>query len=234
MPEIEIAPQTNIKELVRAAADCRAGLTAFGLGCSGCGRESREQVREVEQGARGARPARRADRRRTERGSSVGSVPKIAEESRRPAARARAPLAAVRSSRTRFRSCRAKAASASRWSRAARRRAPPQELSRRHHRRRYHRALDPRLFGLHSRCGSKPTGQTTPAGSTAAAHASAVTRQRDRSRSARTSLPAQEDKAMIWRGPIVAGVIRQFYEQYSGASWTFYSSIFRRARPTHR
>jgi hybrid cluster-associated redox disulfide protein len=49
MPEIEIAPQTNIKELVAQLPIAAQVLTAFGLGCSGCGVSKYENV---EQGAR--------------------------------------------------------------------------------------------------------------------------------------------------------------------------------------
>src|SRR5580700_1757699 len=85
MPEIDIAPQTNIKELVAQLPIAAEVLTAFGLGCSGCGVSKYENV---EQGARahGLRVepivAALQEARRS------GTVPKIAEEARRPAARA--------------------------------------------------------------------------------------------------------------------------------------------------
>ncbi|MGB7017472.1 MAG: DUF1858 domain-containing protein, partial [Candidatus Cybelea sp.] len=49
MPELQIAPQTNIKELVVHWQLAAEVLTAFGLGCSGCGVSKYETV---EQGAR--------------------------------------------------------------------------------------------------------------------------------------------------------------------------------------
>ncbi|MGA9569498.1 MAG: DUF1858 domain-containing protein, partial [Candidatus Acidiferrales bacterium] len=47
--EIEIAPQTNIKELVTALPIAADVLTQFGLGCSGCGVSKYETI---EQGAK--------------------------------------------------------------------------------------------------------------------------------------------------------------------------------------
>jgi len=42
------------------------------------------------------------------------------------------------------------------------------------------------------------------------------------------------DKAVIWRGPMVHGVVKQFLEQVAWASWTSSLSTCRRARVTYR
>lgn len=85
MPEIEITPQTNIKELVARLPIAADVMNAFGLGCSGCGVSRYETV---EEGARAhglqsdpiVAALRQAHR--------SGSVPPIAEQDRRPARRA--------------------------------------------------------------------------------------------------------------------------------------------------
>jgi len=49
MHSLEIAPQTNIKDLVAGLPIAADVMTAFGLGCSGCGVSTYETI---EQGAR--------------------------------------------------------------------------------------------------------------------------------------------------------------------------------------
>ena len=83
--EIEIAPQTNIKELVAALPIAADVLTQFGLGCSGCGVSKYETI---EQGAK-------AHGLRVEpivaalgQARLSGCVPMISNEDRTPARRA--------------------------------------------------------------------------------------------------------------------------------------------------
>ncbi len=72
----------------------------------------------------------------------------------------------------------------------------------------------PRLFGLRTPLDIKadPTGARDAKGAPRALMVPAVTRSAIEVVSSNL-LTDQEDQAMIWRGPIVSGVIRQFYEQ---------------------
>ena len=83
--ELEITPETNIKELVARLPIAAQVMNAFGLGCSGC---SVSKYETIEQGAASARFAHRADRRGPQAAGRSGSVPSIAEDDRRPARRA--------------------------------------------------------------------------------------------------------------------------------------------------
>ena len=74
----------------------------------------------------------------------------------------------------------------------------------------------PRLFGLTTPLGIE-SDPNTPAGTQPRPLMTpAVTRSAIEVVSANL-LTDKEDTAMIWRGPILSGVIRQFYEQVSGA-----------------
>src|SRR5215469_12997037 len=83
--EIEIAPQTNIKELVAALPIAAEVMTAFGLGCSGCGVSKYETI---EQGANAH--GLRVDPIVTalQQARLSGFVPLISNDDRRPAKRA--------------------------------------------------------------------------------------------------------------------------------------------------
>ncbi|MBV8197370.1 MAG: Mrp/NBP35 family ATP-binding protein, partial [Candidatus Eremiobacteraeota bacterium] len=71
----------------------------------------------------------------------------------------------------------------------------------------------PKLFGLHEPLVIAPDpNKTTPQGQPQPLITPAVSRSAIEIVSANL-LTDKEDTAMIWRGPIVAGVIRQFYEQ---------------------
>jgi hybrid cluster-associated redox disulfide protein len=211
MLELEIAPQTNIKELVAQLPVAAEVLGAFGLGCSGCSVSTYETV---EQGARAhglrAEPIVEALReaRRT------GRVPPIAQEARRPAARApgsfsgRAKIAhtiPIMSGKGGVGKSLVTALLAI-------------GLRRKHYR---VGILDaditgpsiPRLFGLHEplTIEADPV-KTTPQGQPQPLMSPAISRSAIEIVSSNL-LTDREDTAMIWRGPIVAGVIRQFYEQ---------------------
>ena len=70
----------------------------------------------------------------------------------------------------------------------------------------------PRLFGLHEPLDIFPDPATAKSERPRGLFVPAVTRSAIEVVSANL-LTAEEDTAMIWRGPIVSGVIRQFYEQ---------------------
>ncbi|MGB6950402.1 MAG: P-loop NTPase, partial [Candidatus Cybelea sp.] len=71
----------------------------------------------------------------------------------------------------------------------------------------------PRLFGLHEPLNIQPDPvKTTPQGQPQPLMSPAISRSAIEVVSANL-LTDREDTAMIWRGPIVASVIRQFYEQ---------------------
>jgi hybrid cluster-associated redox disulfide protein len=211
MPEIEIAPQTNIKELVAQLPIAAEVLTAFGLGCSGCGVSKYENV---EQGARahGLRVEPIVDALKEARRS--GSVPKIAEESRRPAARAPGAF----SGRTKF----AHTIPIMSGKGGVGKSLVTALLAVGLRRKNYSVGIIdaditgpsiPRLFGLHRPMliEADPV-KTTPQGQPQPLMHPAVTRSAIEVVSSNL-FTEQEDKAMIWRGPIVASVIRQFYEQ---------------------
>jgi hybrid cluster-associated redox disulfide protein len=211
MPDIEIRPQTNIQELVARLPIAAAVMNAFGLGCSGCGVSKYETI---EQGARahGLRiePILLAldDARRS------GAVPPIRDDDRRPERRApgafsgRASIAhtiPVMSGKGGVGKSLVTALLAI-------------GLRRQHYR---VGILDaditgpsiPKLFNLHEPLSIQADpvkrnaqGQPQPLISPA------ITRSAIEVVSANL-LTDREDTAMIWRGPIVAGVIRQFYEQ---------------------
>ena len=72
----------------------------------------------------------------------------------------------------------------------------------------------PRLFGLREPLGVEkdPNEKPNPGGQTRPLFVPATTRSAIEVVSANLLTP-EEDTAMIWRGPILSGVIRQFYEQ---------------------
>ena len=210
---LELSPQTNIRELVQALPIAEAVLTKFGLHCAGCGVNKYETI-EAGAKAHGLRVepilAALEDAKRT------GTVPQIAEADR--TAQRRAPGAFTR--------------------RAAFKHVVPvmsgkggvgkslvtsllavglrgQNLK--------VGILDaditgpsiPRLFNLHEplRLAEDPHAQPQPGGQPAPPlMVPAVSRSAIEIVSSNL-LTDQEDVAMIWRGPILSGVIRQFYEQ---------------------
>jgi hybrid cluster-associated redox disulfide protein len=211
MPELQIAPQTNIKELVMDWPLAAEVLTAFGLGCSSCGVSKYETI---EQGARahGLRVepivAALADARRS------GSVPPIAAEARRPAARAPGAFAG----RTKIAHTIPIMSGKGGVGKSLVTALLAIGLRRKHFR---VGILDaditgpsiPRLFGLHEPLDIQPDPvKTTPQGQPQPLMSPAISRSAIEVVSANL-LTDREDTAMIWRGPIVASVIRQFYEQ---------------------
>ncbi|HZV76218.1 MAG TPA: P-loop NTPase [Candidatus Babeliales bacterium] len=209
--EIEISPQTNIKELVARLPVAADVMNAFGLGCSGCGVSKYETI---EQGARahGLRIEPILQALQAAKGS--GRVPPIREEDRRPATRAPGAF----SGRARIAHTVAIMSGKGGVGKSLVTALLAIGLRRRHAR---VGILDaditgpsiPKLFGLQEplRIEADPV-KTTPQGQPQPLISPAVSRSAIEVVSSNL-LTDQEDTAMIWRGPIVAGVIRQFYEQ---------------------
>lgn len=209
--EIEIAPETNIRTLVAQLPIAAQVMEAFGLGCSGCG-VGRSETIEQGAAAHGLRVEPIVAALKQARLS--GFVPLIANEDRRPAPRApgefrgRARIAhvvAVMSGKGGVGKSLVTALIAL-------------GLRRRHLR---VGILDaditgpsiPKLFGLRERLivHADPSAKT-PQGQPLPLMIPAQSRTAIEVVSANL-LTDQEDTAMIWRGPILTGVIRQFYEQ---------------------
>src|SRR5580698_563745 len=209
--ELEITPETNIKELVARLPVAAQVMNAFGLGCSGC---SVSKYETIEQGARAhglrveAIVAALQDARRS------GSVPPIAAEARRPAARAPGAFAG----RTKIAHTIPIMSGKGGVGKSLVTALLAIGLRRAHYR---VGILDaditgpsiPKLFGLHEPLVIAPDPvKTTPQGQPQPLITPAITRSAIEVVSTNL-LTDREDTAMIWRGPIVAGVIRQFYEQ---------------------
>ena len=217
--DIEIAPQTNIKELVARLPVAADVMTAFGLGCSGCGVSKYETIQEGAR-AHGLRVEPILAALQSARRS--GRVPPVRDEDRRPERRApgnaqpRGKILhtiAVMSGKGGVGKSLVAAMLAI-------------GLRRLHYR---VGILDaditgpsiPKLFNLHEPLAiSADPHKTTPQGQPQPLIAPAVTRSAIEVVSANL-LTDREDRAMIWRGPIVAGVIRQFYEQVTWSDLDF-------------
>ncbi|HZZ01166.1 MAG TPA: P-loop NTPase [Candidatus Baltobacteraceae bacterium] len=209
--EIEINPQTNIKELVAALPIAAEVMTAFGLGCSGCGVSKYETI---EQGA--ASHGLRVDPIVTalKQARLSGFVPMIDKEDRRPSRRApggfsgRAKIAHVVPIMS-GKGGVGKSLVTALIAIGLRRQNLRVGI------------LDaditgpsiPKLFGLHTPLliEADPV-KTTPQGQPQPLMVPAVSRSAIEIVSSNL-LTDKEDTAMVWRGPILSGVIRQFYEQ---------------------
>ncbi len=209
--EAEITPQTNIKELVAQLPVAAGVMNAFGLGCSGCGVSKYETV---EEGARahGLRIEPILAALRTAR--ATGSVPPIADEDRRPARRAPGNFTGLAKIAHTVPIMSGKGGVGKSLVTAM----IAIGLRRRHYR---VGILDaditgpsiPKLFGLREPLAIAPDPvKTTAQGRPQPLITPAVSRSAIEIVSSNL-LSDDEDTAMIWRGPIVAGVIRQFYEQ---------------------
>jgi len=210
--ELEITPQTNIRELVARLPIAAEVLARFGLGCPGCGVAKYETI---EQGAK-------AHGLRVEpivaalvQARLSGFVPLIAQEDRTPVRRApgafagRATIAhivPVMSGKGGV----GKSLVTALLALGLRRRNLRVGI------------LDaditgpsiPKLFGLREPLviEADPNAPPTRQGNPQPLLRPAVTRSAIEVVSSNLLTP-DEDTAMIWRGPIVSGVIRQFYEQ---------------------
>ncbi len=209
--EIEITPQSNLRELVAALPIAAEVLAQFGLGCSGC---SVSKYETIAQGAvaHGLRPEPIVAALVQARLS--GFVPLIATEDRAPQRRAPGPFSGRASIAHVVPVMSGKGGVGKSFVTAL----LALGLRRKHLR---VGILDaditgpsiPKLFGLREpmlieadpnakNAQGQPQPLMTPA----------VTRSAIEVVSANL-LTDKEDTAMIWRGPILSGVIRQFYEQ---------------------
>ncbi|MGC1382090.1 MAG: P-loop NTPase [Candidatus Baltobacteraceae bacterium] len=209
--ELEITPQTNIKELVAQLPIAADVMTSFGLGCSGC---SVSKYETVEEGARahGLRVEPIVTALKQARLS--GFVPLITNEDRRPARRAPGAFSGHATIAHTIPIMSGKGGVGKSLVTAM----TAIGLRRKHYR---VGILDaditgpsiPKLFGLHEPMTiHADPAKKTPQGQPLPLMVPALSRSAIEVVSANL-LTENEDTAMIWRGPIVAGVIRQFYEQ---------------------
>ena len=211
--QLELGPKTNIRELVEAFPIAEQVLTKFGLHCAGCGVNKYENI-EAGAKAHGLRVepivAALEEARRT------GGVPTISDEDRTPLRRAPGEF----TKRARFKHVVPIMSGKGGVGKslvtsllAVGLRAENLKVG----------ILDaditgpsiPRLFNLREplMLAEDPHGKPGPQGQPAQPlMVPAVSRSAIEIVSSNL-LTDQEDTAMIWRGPILSGVIRQFYEQ---------------------
>ncbi len=212
MPSVTIAATTNIRELVSDLPIARDVLSAFGLQCSGCGVNKYETLAAGAQ-AHGLRVEPIVAALTQARLS--GRLPTIMNEDKKPHVGAPGAFARrgtfkavvpIMSGKGGVGKSLTTALLAVGLRRAGKRVG----------------ILDaditgpsiPRLFGLRKPLGVEkdPSERPNPGGQTRPLFVPATTRSAIEVVSANLLTP-EEDTAMIWRGPILSGVIRQFYEQ---------------------
>jgi len=210
MITIEITPKTNISELVAVLPIAEDVLTQFGLHCAGCGVNKYETI---EQGAKAHGLQVEPIVAALVEARHAGRVPAIKSEDKRP--QRRAPGEFTR--RAAFKHVVPIMSGKGGVGKSLVTGLIAVGLRRRNAR---VGILDaditgpsmPRLFGLREPLGlerdpSKPNDEKAPPLMVPATTRSAIEVV------STNLLTDQEDTAMVWRGPIVAGVIRQFYEQ---------------------
>ncbi|BDE07357.1 iron-sulfur cluster carrier protein [Vulcanimicrobium alpinum] len=207
---IEIVPATNIRELVASLPIAEEVLTEFGLHCAGCGVNKYETIGQGA-AAHGLRvePIVAA----LVQARLSGRVPTIMNEDRTP--QRRAPGEFNRRARFRYvvpvmsgKGGVGKSLTTGLFAVGLRRAGMKVGI------------LDaditgpsiPRLFGLRTPLGLEPD-PATPAGQQPKPLMVPATSRSAIEIVSSNLLTDQEDTAMIWRGPILSGVIRQFYEQ---------------------
>jgi len=212
MPTVTIAPQSNIRELVAGLPIAQDVLSAFGLQCSGCGVNKYETL-EAGAKAHGLRvePIVAA----LTQAKLSGRVPTIMNEDKRP--HAGAPGAFAR--RGSFKAVVAVMSGKGGVGKSLTTGLLAVGLRRANKR---VGILDaditgpsiPRLFGLRTPLGveSDPNEAPDAQGKRRPLFVPATTRSAIEVVSSNLLTP-EEDTAMVWRGPILSGVIRQFYEQ---------------------
>ncbi len=212
MPSITIAPSSNIRELVSTLPIAEAVLEAFGLHCSGCGVNKYETL-EAGAKAHGLRvdPIIAA----LTQAKLSGRVPAIMNEDKRSQVGAPGPflrrgifkaVVPVMSGKGGVGKSLTTALLGVGLRRAGKRVG----------------ILDaditgpsiPRLFGLRTPLGVEkdPKEASNSGGQSRPLFVPATSRSAIEIVSSNLLTP-EEDTAMIWRGPILSGVIRQFYEQ---------------------
>jgi hybrid cluster-associated redox disulfide protein len=209
--EIEIAPTSNIKDLVSALPIAADVLQAFGLGCAGCGVSKYETI---EQGAAAHGLRTQPIVAALAQARLSGFVPLISNEDRQPVRRA--PGEFHRRAKIRYvvpvmsgKGGVGKSLVTAMLAIGLRRKHLRVGI------------LDgditgpsiPKLFGLRTPLVIEADPNvTSPQGQPQPLMVPAVTRSAIEVVSSNL-LTDKEDTAMIWRGPILSGVIRQFYEQ---------------------
>jgi hybrid cluster-associated redox disulfide protein len=209
-PPIEISPTTNIRELVAAFPFAEDVLTEFGLHCAGCGVNKYETI---EQGAKAHGLRVEPIVAALTQARLSGRVPLIMNEDKTP--QRRAPGAFARRARFTYvvpvmsgKGGVGKSLTTALLAVGLRRARLKVGI------------LDaditgpsiPRLFGLTKPLGLEPDPSTPPGQQPKPLMVPATSRSAIEIVSSNL-LTDKEDTAMIWRGPILSGVIRQFYEQ---------------------
>jgi hybrid cluster-associated redox disulfide protein len=211
MSNISLSPQTRIAELIAAVPLTREVLTAFGLQCSGC---SVSRTESIEQGVRAHGLALAAVMTALQETLRTGKVPRIAEADRVPARQAPATFAGP--------AAKVKALVPIMSGKGGVGKSFTTALLAVALRRKNLRVgiIDaditgpsiPRMFGLREPLDVQPDPNTPAGQRPRGLFAPALTRTAIEVVSSNL-LTEEEDTAMIWRGPIVSGVIKQFYEQ---------------------
>lgn len=209
---LEISPQSNIRELVSALPIAEEVLQAFGLHCGGCGVNKYETI-EQGAGAHGLRVAPIIAALTQAR--HAGRVPTISNEDKRPQRRAPGTF----SRRANFKHVVpimsgkggvGKSLTTALLAVGLRRMGKRVGI------------LDaditgpsiPRVFGLRDRIEIVDDPSQTKDAQGQQRRLMAPVQSRSAIEIVSSNLLTdQEDTAMIWRGPILSGVIRQFYEQ---------------------
>ena len=214
MPHLEtqISPQSNINELVAALPIAAEVLTQFGLGCSGCGVSKYETV---EQGAKAHGLRVEPIVAALTQARLSGFVPLVSNEDRRPVRRAPGSF----SGRARIKHVVPVMSGKGGVGKSLVTALLAIGLRRKHL---SVGILDgditgpsiPKLFGLRTPLAieADPNAPKTAQGNPQPLMVPAVSRSAIEIVSSNL-LTDKEDTAMIWRGPILSGVIRQFYEQ---------------------
>ncbi len=212
MPVLEIAPSTNIRSLVEDFPIAENVLESFGLHCSGCGVNKYETIGQGAE-AHGLRvePILAA----LSQARASGRVPTIMNEDRRPARRAPSAFAV----RGNFRYVVPVMSGKGGVGKSLTTALLAVALRRMNLR---VAILDaditgpsiPRLFGLTEPLAieADPNAPKVPGQQPRALMSPALSRSAIEIVSSNL-LSKEEDTAMIWRGPILSGVIRQFFEQ---------------------
>src|ERR1700736_1319167 len=208
--QIDISPTTNISELVAELPIAEEVLTEFGLHCAGCGVNKYETI---EQGAKAHGLRIEPIVAALAQARLSGRVPTIMNEDRTPQRRAPGEF----NRRARFarvipimsgKGGVGKSLTTALLAVGLRRAGKKVGI------------LDaditgpsiPRLFGLTTPLGLEPDPATPPGQQPKPLMVPAMSRSAIEIVSSNL-LTDKEDTAMIWRGPILSGVIRQFYEQ---------------------
>jgi hybrid cluster-associated redox disulfide protein len=210
--ELEITPQSNIRELVAALPVAADVLTQFGLGCSGC---SVSKSETIEQGAKAHGLRVEPILAALAQARLSGFVPLISNEDRTPARRAPGAF----SGRAKIKYVVPVMSGKGGVGKSLVTALLAIGL------RRKHLAVGildgditgpsiPKLFGLRTPLAieADPNAPKTPQGNPQPLMVPAISRSAIEIVSSNL-LTDKEDTAMIWRGPILSGVIRQFYEQ---------------------